>query len=258
MHLLLCNDDGYSALGIQTLKKILLQYGHRITLVAPCGQRSAQSHAMTFYNAIHVEKMEEGVYAVNGTPADCAALALSHIVKNDPVDFVISGINHGLNVGIDINYSGTVGAATEAAIMGMRAMAISADSVNCPRDKLEKLFETAAHTAAKLLNSVSTIDWPKGNVLNVNVPVDALTQQTPLFKVARSGTEALYKPLIEEIPSTYQEHIKVYIIGGLSRFESWESSEDVSAVNKGYTTLSFLKSKQSSSESQDIFENMNR
>jgi 5'-nucleotidase len=128
MHLLLSNDDGYQAQGIQILAKHLQSLGHKITVVAPSGEQSAQSHAMTFYQPIRVRQILENTYAVDGSPADCVALALTKILPpHEKPDFVIAGINHGLNVGIDVNYSGTVGAATEASLMGYKAIAVSAD-----------------------------------------------------------------------------------------------------------------------------------
>ena len=127
MHILLCNDDGYQALGIQTLAHVLASHGHKITIVAPHDERSGQSHAMTFFLPVFVRQIQENMWSVQGTPADCAAIALRDLLTNNLPDLVISGINHGFNLGMDVNYSGTVGAATEASLMGFKAMAVSTD-----------------------------------------------------------------------------------------------------------------------------------
>ncbi|MBX9703385.1 MAG: 5'/3'-nucleotidase SurE, partial [Silvanigrellaceae bacterium] len=147
MHLLLCNDDGYQAQGIQVLAQELKNLGHRITIVAPSGERSGQSHAMSFHVPVRVKKINQETYCVDGTPADCASIGLRKILCNDKPDFVVSGINLGLNVGTDVNYSGTVGAATEAALMGYKAIAVSLDTdslaPSAPDQKLEALIKAA-------------------------------------------------------------------------------------------------------------------
>lgn len=243
LKLLLANDDGYQAQGIQTLAQHFISLGHHVTIVAPAGERSAQSHAMSFYHAIQVDKINDTTYAVHGTPADCIAIGLSCILKNDKPDFILSGINHGLNVGIDVNYSGTVGAATEAALMGYKAVAISADTTFIRNDleKVSNLFQYAAQLTALLLDSHETITWPKLQILNVNV-----ARESKGVKVAHCGGESLYVPNIEEISPTRFPKTKLYYIGGVKRFEPHDMSQDVSLIASGYSTLSFIQAKQSS------------
>ena len=118
MRILLCNDDGYQAQGIQTLARVLKSQGHEVVVVAPSEERSGQSHAMTFFRPVLSKEVSPGVWAVHGTPADCATIGLQQLFSDNLPDLVVSGINHGLNVGWDVNYSGTVGAATEAALLG--------------------------------------------------------------------------------------------------------------------------------------------
>lgn len=242
MHLLLCNDDGYKAKGIQVLANYLSSLGHKITVVAPNGERSAQSHAMTFYQPVCVTQVSENVYAVDGSPADCAAIALTHILKTDPPDFVVSGINHGLNVGIDVNYSGTVGAATEAALMGFRAIAVSADTDSLQPDSLESLFTQAAHIVEQVISNSSSMDWPNLEILNINVP-----QKAKNIAFAECGGESLYVPHIEELIPSQKKNTKIYLIGGLARFEAQDMSQDVSLITTNHVTLSFVRTKQSSS-----------
>lgn len=245
MHLLLCNDDGYQAKGLQILCAHLESLGHRVTVVAPSGQRSAQSHSMSFYQAVQVEKITDHVFAVNGTPADCAAIGLAHILKNSPPDFVLSGINHGLNVGTDVNYSGTVGAATEATLMGHRAIAISMDiPPGSATHDVDAQFHKTSEYIGQILECAHLIEWPRLEVLNVNAPFHAKG-----FRTAECGGESLYIPGIEEITLKKQEHIKLYLIGGGSRYEPKDMSQDVSLVSSGYVTLSFVRAKQSSTES---------
>jgi len=244
MKILLSNDDGYLATGIQTLFSHLKSVGHHVTMVAPHGQRSAQSHSMSFYRPIQVVKIADDIFSADGTPADCIAVALSHILKKSPPDIVISGINHGLNVGIDVNYSGTVGAATEAALIGYKAIAVSMDNVGVPNTDLEALFLKTSQIVAQILNQTDKIQWPKLEILNINVPLEAKS-----IAVANCGGESLYVPHIEELVSRAQDDTKVYLIGGVARNAPNDMSQDVSLVSKHCATLSFIAAKQSSTQS---------
>lgn len=212
-------------------------------MVAPKSERSAQSHAMSFYQPVQVEQITEDIYAVSGTPADCVTIGIAHILKNNPPDIIVSGINHGLNVGIDVNYSGTVGAATEAALMGYKAIAVSMDSETNSKEELENGFEKTAQLVGKILKNKTALNWPPLQVLNVNVPLNYKS-----IAVANCGSESLYIPHIEELNSRSQKEIKIYLIGGLSRFEPKDLSQDVSLVESGFATLSFIMAKQSSTE----------
>lgn len=113
MNILMSNDDGFHAEGIQTLAHTLREAGHRVTIIAPDRNRSATSSCLTLTEPLRVQKFDEFNYSVTaGTPADCVHLALNGLLIND-FDLVISGINHGANLGDDIIYSGTVAAALE-------------------------------------------------------------------------------------------------------------------------------------------------
>ncbi|NLX62540.1 MAG: 5'/3'-nucleotidase SurE [Tissierellia bacterium] len=130
MRILLVNDDGIHAEGINKLA-MELEKKHEVIVVAPSDERSAQSHALTLRKPLIVKEIKlEGInsraYSVSGTPADCVRIALDQLIK-EPVDIVISGINKGLNVGMDVLYSGTVSAAIEANLYGIPSMALSAE-----------------------------------------------------------------------------------------------------------------------------------
>lgn len=220
-------------------------------MVAPRSERSAQSHAMSFYQAVQVEHLCEDIYSVSGTPADCVALGISCILKNNLPDIVVSGINHGFNVGIDVNYSGTVGAATEAALMGYKAIAVSMDNDTLDSHLLENGFQKTAELVGKVLKNRDNIEWPKLQVLNINTPLNYKS-----VAVAQCGSETLYVPFIEELPSQSQKELKVYLIGGISRHKPKDLSQDVSLVESGYATLSFIAAKQSSTTNNSDLEKM--
>ncbi|MDD4082474.1 MAG: 5'/3'-nucleotidase SurE [Sphaerochaetaceae bacterium] len=127
MKILLTNDDGYKAEGINILADELKAYGHEIWVVAPSRERSANSQKITMHREVHFTEIKENWYSCSGTPADCMLFSLKEVLDEKP-DLVVSGINHGFNLSTDIIYSGTVGAAKEASIQGIKSIAISAGS----------------------------------------------------------------------------------------------------------------------------------
>lgn len=251
MNILLTNDDGYQAQGIQALYRCLKEMGHNVRISAPAFEQSAKSHAMSFYAAVQVNRISDEIYAVSGTPADSVAIGLSQIFKNWPVDFVVSGINHGFNVGVDVNYSGTVGAATEAVLMGHKAIAVSMDTFDYNHEECLEGFLRTAKFVGNILKNTDQIQWPKMEVLNINAPMNPKG-----IKVADCTGQSLYVPNIQEISARKQKHMDIYMIGGLERVAPDDSSQDVSHVINGYATLSFVQAKQSSTESNKKIPNL--
>ncbi len=166
MKILVSNDDGINAMGIQVLVNALKKIGD-VTIVAPLTEQSAVGHAITMKIPLRVTKQyrdgEFYGYAVEGTPADCIKMGIRNILHEKP-DIVISGINHGSNTAVNIIYSGTVSAAREAAIMDVPAIAISITSHH------PKNYDFAAKVATHLTKLVVEKGIEKGSCLNVNVP----------------------------------------------------------------------------------------
>ena len=123
MFILLTNDDGINSLGLNTLYDTL-KNEHKVIIIAPETEMSATSHSISLHSPLRARKIDNNHYTVNGTPTDCINLALFHILKNSP-DLIISGINQGPNLGTDVTYSGTVAAALEGAILGIKSIAAS-------------------------------------------------------------------------------------------------------------------------------------
>ena len=167
MRILLTNDDGIDAPGINILAEVLNKNGHEIIIVAPDKEKSAVGHAITITDPIRVEQIHrkngfEG-FAVKGTPADCVKIAGRSLMKTPP-DIVVSGINSGANVGSNIIYSGTVSAATEGTILGIPSIAISLNSIRGGD-------MTASQKVAQIVTKkVLKNGLPAGILLNVNVP----------------------------------------------------------------------------------------
>lgn len=163
MKILLSNDDGYLARGLGVLHEHLAALG-QVDVVAPDRNQSGASSSLTLHSPLRVTQASNGVYSVNGTPSDCVHLALAGFLDHDP-DIVVSGINHGPNLGDDVIYSGTVAAAIEGRYCGLPAVAVSLAG-----DRLEH-FETAAVVTAKLIQRLTTAPLPSDVILNVNEPI---------------------------------------------------------------------------------------
>lgn len=164
MLILVSNDDGIYAPGIQTLARHLKKIKNaRVVVIAPDRERSAASHAITLHLPLRVEELAPDTYAVDGTPTDCIVLGVRQLLKKKP-DLIVSGINRGPNIGEDVHYSGTVSAALEGAIMGIPAIAVSLVG------RGQHKYEGAAQFAVKLAKKVLQKGLPRGVVLNVNIP----------------------------------------------------------------------------------------
>lgn len=163
---MLVNDDGFHAPGIQILARALMKAGHEAVICAPDIERSGASHSFSFGRHITAKPFSEnGVfgYAIGGSPADCAALGL-HLLDNR-VDLVISGINNGTNLGGACIYSGTVGGAMEAAMLGVPAVAVSiGDHDNGYR------FEDAARAFMDIMDRLLKKPLGRGEIYNINIP----------------------------------------------------------------------------------------
>lgn len=166
MIILLTNDDGYQAEGLNTLESVLAEAGHDVWVCAPSDQRSAQSHAMTLKGKIRFIRYDSRHYHCSGTPADCILYGLHGGALPVRPDVVISGINHGYNASTDILYSGTVGAASEAALRGYAAIAISARN---DRQTGKFPFVEAGAFLAQHLDEFVPLCSPDV-LLNINVP----------------------------------------------------------------------------------------
>jgi len=229
MHILLTNDDGINAKGIQTLASFCRDAGFEITIVAPSMERSAASHSLTLRKPIQVEKTGHNQYSVNGTPVDCVIIAV-HKLLDKPIDLVISGINAGQNMGEDIHYSGTVAAAKEAAFFGYKSIAISINSYS------NQKFETAAAWMIKMLKH-GIIDILHNNqVLNINIP-NVTSSEVKGIRLTTTGHRKYYNfiKLLDEHDYGFS-----YIIGGDVPVWEKQKGTDAEAINENYISLTPL------------------
>lgn len=191
-HVLLTNDDGIQAEGLRILAETLAPHAD-LTIVAPRQEQSGKSHAITFLQDLSLETFERDGrpwgWSLDGTPTDCVKFAMCVLCKDKPFDMVISGINEGLNAGINILYSGTVGAAREAAVMGIPAIATSLYY----HDLNYLPYATAARVTLAVFQRVRDHGLAPGVMLNVNVPPLAY-EELKGWAITRMGT-AFYADL---------------------------------------------------------------
>ena len=229
--ILVSNDDGVQAAGLRRLAKSLGALG-RVVVVAPDQQRSAVSHSITLHRPLRVEKLGRDLYAVDGTPTDCIILAINEIMHEKP-DLVVSGINHGANLGDDVHYSGTVSAAFEGGIMGIPSMAVSL--VGNGKGSFAKAGEVAAAIARRVLLD----GLPRGVILNVNVP-DIRSREIKGIAFAEQGKRNYGGVIVEKVDPRGK---KYYWIGGdESGFEDIPGS-DCNAIRDGYVSITPLRVK---------------
>ena len=171
MKILISNDDGILANGIRALVEALAPC-HDVYVVAPDRERSAAGHSLTLHTPIRVEEVEpkygaKRCWMTSGTPGDCVKMAITAILdENEKPDLVISGLNHGPNLGVDILYSGTVSCAMEGAMMGYPSIAVSLASMSCEPE----LFKNVAVFMSKFVHKIKEFPFPKKSILNINVP----------------------------------------------------------------------------------------
>ncbi|MCA1594991.1 MAG: 5'/3'-nucleotidase SurE [Chloroflexi bacterium] len=230
MQILASNDDGIHASGLREMVKALAALGE-VTVVAPDRARSASGHSITLHKPLRADPVllpgAIAAYSVSGTPTDCIALALRHLVKDRP-DLVISGINHGANLGWDLTYSGTVAAAMEGALLGVQAIAISLTS----RDSSAS-FAYAGQCAAAVAASILAKPLPPFTLLNVNVPF--MGDRAPLgVRVTRQGKRRYDGGVMERSDPHGRSY---YWLGGELPEEELTPGTDTRAIIDGYCSI---------------------
>ena len=224
---LLTNDDGVDALGLQSLRRALVLQAD-VVVVAPAYQRSACSHAVTLHRAMHPVRQAQGVFAIDGTPADCVYIALhqGHFFSRAP-DVVVSGINHGPNLGDDIYYSGTVAGAREGALRGIPGIAFSMDG--------DRDFDAAAALAARIAHRLLETKLPDGPAPLLNVNFQSGSSKG--VRATRLGRRVYREPVVTEYDDAAGR--EYYTVGGYPHHEECEGS-DTQALEQGYASVTPL------------------
>lgn len=169
MRILLTNDDGYHAPGLKILEELAQRFSDDIWVVAPAEEQSGAGHSLTLSRPIRIRRHAERRFAVAGTPTDAVMMALARIMKDTPPDLILSGVNRGANLGEDVTYSGTVSAAMEGALAGIRSIALSQTySREGMGDTVP--FEAAAAWGERVLEPLLTAPMAPRTLINVNFP----------------------------------------------------------------------------------------
>ncbi len=229
MRILVTNDDGYLATGIRTLADAARSLGD-VHVVAPDREQSATSHSLTLHHPLRARKAGDGVQVIDGTPTDCVMLGVGELLEHKP-DFVLSGVNHGANLGDDVLYSGTVAAAMEATILGIPAIAFSFAG----RDPEQ--IPAWQETLQGLLSQLLTRDpYPAETLLNVNLPAIPPSEVKGV-RVTTLGRRAYVGSLTRANDPNGREYF--WIGGGESKW--WGSDDsDFRAVHDGYISVTPL------------------
>jgi len=230
MRILLTNDDGIDAPGLHALRRAIDSLGE-VHVIAPTQVQSATSHAVTFHRPISVEKRGNG-YAVAGRPADCVKLGL-HALIEEPVDLIISGMNSGANVGINVLYSGTVGAAREGTFNGIPSIAVSLHLGDWGHDH----WDRAAQHARRAIDAVLAGPMDDKTVFNINVPVlDGGAEPKGLRVVPAT----LSKMVVDYKLGQDDAGHTTYQVSNAMTFAEHTPGTDVAALFEGYTTITPL------------------
>jgi 5'-nucleotidase len=236
VHVLLTNDDGIEAEGLQALRRALLQIPEiNLQVIAPDGNRSAMARSITTRRPLWVEQVDFGDgtvgYATDGTPVDCVRLASLGLIEQFQTELVVSGINHGSNLGDDITYSGTVAAALEAIILGLPGVAVSQQSLARELDFSAPGgfdFDIAADFTARLVRELDDVPLPAGTLININAPGVRPTG----VEVARLG-KRVYRDELSLLEEERKSKRRLYRIYGDASWEESETGTDLAAVANG-------------------------
>jgi len=225
---LVANDDGYRTAGVHMLAEFAADLGD-VYVVAPDREQSASSHSLTLHRPLRVEQEEPRVWSVDGTPTDCVNIAIKGDFLPRRPTFVLSGINHGGNLGDDVTYSGTVAAAIEGRLHGLPAIAFSSLARAPERDDLGPLKPWIQ----AIIRNVLERGLPQGTLLNVNFP-DPRRRLPQGVQIARQGKRLYDAEIVEK---TDPRNRKYYWIGGdLLRSQPVEGS-DLEAIERGYAAI---------------------
>ncbi|MFV3076948.1 5'/3'-nucleotidase SurE [Niveispirillum fermenti] len=224
--ILISNDDGIHAPGLAVLEKIARQLTDDVWVVAPELEQSGASHSLTMHRPLRLRELGPRRFAVDGTPTDCVLLAINHLLADKRPTLVLSGINHGSNLGEDVTYSGTVACAMEATLLGVRAIAMSQ---RLPQDGPPNWAVAEAYGADVVRKIMSMADWPRLVLMNVNYPDRAVADVTGI-QVVRHGNRKVGDELDERVDPRGRRY---FWIGPVRGDADVPHGTDVHVVNHG-------------------------
>jgi 5'-nucleotidase len=230
--ILVTNDDGIHAPGLEAMVEIATQLSSDVWVVAPEFNQSGAGHSLSIINPIRARSVSETRYAIEGTPTDCVLFAVKHLLKDRKPDIVLSGVNRGSNMADDVTYSGTIAGAMEGCLLGIPSIAFS-QAYSHPH---QVKWGTATHHGVDVARRVLEMDWPRNVLINVNFP-DVVTASVKGTKVTRQGVRGFGGTVIER---TDPRGNLYYWIGYSPGEHEVDEESDLHAVRHGYISVTPL------------------
>jgi len=234
MRILVTNDDGINAEGLQVLERVAHTLSKDVWTVAPEQEQSGAGHSLTLHVPVRLRKIDERHFAVSGTPTDCVLLALQEVipVKKKPVDLLLSGINRGSNAADDVTYSGTIAAAMEGTILHVPSIALS----QLTEGRAEVNWKTAEKHAPALIKKLVAGGWPAGILININFP-DCAPAKVKGIRLCPQGKRRVGVALSERVDPKGRPY---FWLGGDRDNTANKPGVDIDFLHKGYITITPL------------------
>ena len=248
MRILLTNDDGVHARGLEVLERIARTLSDDITIVAPLEEQSGKGRSLSLTEPVRLRRFGERRFAVTGTPTDSVMMALADLMKDSPPDLILSGVNRGANLGEDVSYSGTVSAAMEGALAGIRSIALSQRyAAPAPGERVS--FEAAEQWGERVLRPLLDAEWAPRTLMNVNFP--------PIPAMEVKGIKAVSQGLRDygrmKLDKRTDPRGFDYYWFGLGRIDHTPAADtDLEAIEMGYITVTPLHLDMTHRESLDM------
>jgi 5'-nucleotidase len=246
--ILLTNDDGVHARGLEVLERIAHTLSDDITIVAPLEEQSGKGRSLSITEPVRLRRFGERRFAVTGTPTDAVMMALAEIMKDSPPDLILSGVNRGANLGEDVSYSGTVSAAMEGALAGIRSIALSQRyAAPAPGERVS--FEAAEQWGERVLRPLLDAQWAPRTLMNVNFPPVPAAE----VKGIRGVSQGLRDYGRMKLEKRTDPRGFDYYWFGLGRIDHTPAANtDLEAIEMGYITVTPLHLDMTHSESLDM------
>ncbi len=235
MRILTTNDDGIGAPGLKTLREIAAELSDDVWTVAPETDHSGAGHSLSLRDPVRMRKIDGRTYAVRGTPTDCVIMAVRHIMFDHRPDLILSGINYGQNLAEDVTYSGTVAAAFEGTLVGIRCIALS-QSFSF-QDKRRPHWATPKHFAPDLIRKLLKFDWPESVLMNINFP-DCPPDETQGIRITNQGRRDQSELAIKERTDSWGN--PYYWLGFGRKLSNPPKDTDLWAVHNGHISVTPL------------------
>ena len=230
MRILVTNDDGINAPGLEVLEKIARELSDDVWVVAPEQEQSGAGHSLTLHVPVRVRKISEKRYAVLGTPTDCVLTALKVIIPTkQKVDLILSGVNRGSNAGDDVTYSGTIAAAMEGCILGVPSIALS--QMVDDQEKIQ--WATAEKHAPLVIQTILQKKWPKDTLINLNFP-NVPPSKVKGVRVCAQGKRVMNVKLSERVDPKGRPY---YWLGGERDNTPEKPDVDLDFLSRGHITI---------------------